>query len=95
MVFHYEATGNQTLEVARTAIHFEHTPTGPATEVVMMALARQLITLGLSGHIHHGKVMTFGQTLQGPVDCRQPHAGHELLGGIQDFLGRERAILGT
>lgn len=95
MVFHHEATGNQILKVPRTAIHFEHTPTGPATEVMMMVLARQLIALGLSGHIDNGKVMTFSQTLQGPIDCRQPHAGHELLGRIEDFLRSERAILGA
>ena len=93
MIFHHKTTWNQILQIARTTVHLKHAPTGTATEVVVMALARQLIALRLARHIHDTEVMTFREAFQGPVDRRQTHARNQLLRRVQDFLRGEGAIL--
>lgn len=93
VIFHDKTLRHQVFQVPRTAGHLKHASAQPATEVVMMGLARQFITLGFPGDVNDHDRARFCQAFQCAIYGREAHIRYGRLGGLQQFLRREGPVL--
>ena len=86
VVLQAKAAGRQTPEVPRAAVDVEDLLARPAAEVVMMALAADLVSGRLAGDLHRRDVAAPQQVLQRAIDRGDAQPAGRRSGGAKHFL---------
>lgn len=88
-----ESSGDEPFKIGWARVYFEQPPTGIAMEVVMMALAGDLVSGRLARQFYRREPTLLRQRLQVPVHGRQAHASDFFLTKFEHLRRAQRAVM--
>ena len=89
MILQLEAFGSGGSELRDASLHLEHAIAAPTVEVMMMTLARQLVSWRLAGKLHRGDGPLVVERLQVPVHRRDTEPRDVLPRGFEKLAGAQ------
>lgn len=92
VVLHHKALGSQVRQLARTLVNVIDRLTRAALKMMVVMVVGALKAGGIARQIDRASLPLFDQGFERPINGRDAHARHVLLGEIEHLLGQQGAL---